>query len=283
MTTKELLDILARGVAANHEDKHRRNNRIELHDEGLVVMTGDLHNHRRNYEKLVRFSDLGSDPNRHLILHELIHSSNLTEPHQCHSYELVADAVRLKTQYPDQVHYLLGNHAMAQVCRDEILKNGQPMVKSFQNGVHAVFGSNSDLVMKAFDDFFLSLPLAVRTANRIWLSHSLPSSRHVKDFDDSLFEKELTMDDMHHNSSLRALTWDRRHDESGLETLAGRWDVDAFVVGHQHQERGYRRELDRMIILASDHNHGAFLPFRLDRSYRGDDLENQIKEIASLH
>ena len=283
MTTKDILDILARGVEANRQDKYRRGNLIELGDEGMVVMTGDLHNHRRNYEKLVRYSDLGSDPNRHLILHEVIHSTTLDVPQQCLSYELVAEAARLKTRYPDQVHYLLGNHAMAQVCRDEVLKNGQPMVKLFQNGIHAVFGSNSDLVMKAFDEYFLSLPLAVRTSNRIWMSHSLPSSRHIKTFDDSIFEKELTMDDFHNNKSLRALTWDRKHDETCLERLAARWEVDAFLVGHQFQEAGYLRHLDRMFILASDHNHGSYLPFRLDRSYSGDELEKQIKEVASLH
>src|SRR2546423_14349492 len=46
---------------------------INLPEEGEVWLTGDLHDHRRNFNKLPAAADLGSNPQRHVILHELIH------------------------------------------------------------------------------------------------------------------------------------------------------------------------------------------------------------------
>src|SRR5262249_40490613 len=40
---------------------------------GELWMTGDLHDHRRNFEKLIRAADLANHPQRNLILHEIIH------------------------------------------------------------------------------------------------------------------------------------------------------------------------------------------------------------------
>ncbi len=38
-----------------------------------VWVTGDLHDHRRNLDKLLHAAKLSSNPSRHLILHEVIH------------------------------------------------------------------------------------------------------------------------------------------------------------------------------------------------------------------
>ena len=62
-------------------------------------------------------------------------------------------AARLKARFPDQIHYILGNHAMAQVTREEVLKNGQPMVRALNTGMYNTFGEHSGQVMKALDHF----------------------------------------------------------------------------------------------------------------------------------
>jgi len=212
----------------------------------------------------------------------LLHSTRGPEPDQCHSYRLVAAAAALKQRFPHQVHILLGNHAMAQVSRDEVLKNGQPMVRALNTGVSLAFADRAGLVMHALDEFLLSLPVAARGPNRIWMSHSLPSSRHLQDFDDFIFEKIFTVDDMKQNASLRALTWDRSHDEVCLERLRRMWEVDIFIVGHQPQETGVKQVCECLIILASDHAQGRFLPFRLDRHYHPAELLAQVKPLAEI-
>jgi len=282
MTTKEILTALKDGIAANHQNRCREGNIINLKGKGEVIMTGDLHGHDINFDRLVRYSQLDKHPRRHLIIHELLHCADGDIPHQCHSYNLVARAAQLKTQFPHQVHYLMGNHAMAQVTGSEVLKNGQPMVRSLRAGIFAAFSQNSDIITRTLAEFIISLPLAARTANRIWMSHSLPSLRNLKNFDQTIFDKPLTLEDIQINPAIHALLWDRCHSEECLEKLRQMWQMDMFIVGHQPQTKGFARPLERLIILASDHNHGCFLHFKLGKSYEPDELCQLIKPLASI-
>ena len=282
MTSKEIITALQQGRDANVQTNLRQGSLIELGDFGNVIMTGDLHDHQRNYERLVNLANLERNPHTHLVLHELIHRSHSAIPNLCHSYQFVAQAAALKARFPDQVHYLMGNHEMAQASRDEVLKNGQPMVQALLDGARDMYGADMEDVMQALDEFILSLPLAARTKNRIWLSHSLPSPRHTKTFDHTIFEKPVTHEMIAHNESLRALLWDRRHSDEALAELSDRWNVDQFIIGHQAQETGFARPLTNMLILASDHNHGHYLQFDLAATYTPDQLLTTPKPLAAL-
>ncbi len=282
MTTKEIIAAFEGGAQANYHNPHRKGNIIHLTAPSEVIMTGDLHGHTLNFEKLIRYAQLEKNPQRHLILHELLHSTDNPSVDQCHSYRLLARAAQLKARFPDQLHLLLGNHAIAQRCRDEVLKNGQPMVRALNTAISCTFAEKSALVNQALDDFIMSLPLAVKTVNRIWLSHSLPALRHIKIFDDDIFENTITLEDMRSNSSLRALTWDRSYSLEALETLQRRWDVDLFVIGHQPEPKGYSCRNQCLIILASDHAQGCFLTFNTHRFYSPDEFFALPKPIASI-
>ena len=282
MTAKDIISAFERAAIANREDRCRSGNLIRLEGPGEVIMTGDLHGNDRNFEKLLRFACLADNPQRHLILHELIHGNIADGGDQCHSYRLVARAAELKIQYPHQVHYLLGNHAIAQFTNDEVLKGGMAMVRALNAGLLAAFGSRSRLVASALNQFILSLPIAVRSDNRIWMSHSLPSMKKLAGFQKDIFDNELTEQDLRSNPSLRALIWDRVHNPECLEKLGEMWDVDMFIVGHQPQGQGCGRPYSQMIILASDHIHGCFLPFELGKRYEPDELFAQAKPLASI-
>lgn len=282
MTTKEIIAVFENGSRENRRDPFRTGNLIHLMPPGDVIMTGDLHSNTLNFDRLCRRAQLDKHPHRHLILHEILHGSNNQSADQCDSYLLLARAAQLKVRYPHQVHFLLSNHEMAQLARDEILKNGQPMVRAVSTAISVTFAEKSTLVMQALDDFIMSLPLAVRTANRIWMSHSLPSDRHIRAFESEIFDRELTKEDMKSNPSLRALTWDRGQSPSGLDILQEKWDVDHFIVGHQPQATGCCHLHDRMIILASDHPHGCYLPFELGKKYNQEELFDLIKPLASI-
>jgi hypothetical protein len=283
MTSKEIIALLEGAIEANSADSFRRGNVINLPASGEVIMTGDLHGNIRNFEKICRFAQLESNPQRHLILHELLHcTENQVRADQCHSYQLVGQVARLKQKFPDRVHILLGNHEMAQVTGGEVLKNGQPMVRSLNAGILATYCENGTIVMDFLKDFILSLPLVARTENRLWLSHSLPTMRHLDNFDNSIFDKVLTLQDMKDNLSLHALAWDRRHGLKCLEKLSEMWDADIFVVGHQPQAQGCAHEHPQLIILASDHVHGCILPIDLEKKYEAEQLFSLIKPLASI-
>ncbi|NLG42442.1 MAG: hypothetical protein GX547_04285, partial [Phycisphaerae bacterium] len=60
-----------------------------------------------------------------------------------------------------------------------------------------------------------------------------------------------------------------------------RLDADIFITGHMPQEMGYA-VVGRMIILASEHAHGTFLPIDLRRRYTVDELAGAIRKFVEI-
>src|SRR5437868_14999701 len=94
----------------NLDSSIRNFNTVNLPAEGELWMTGDLHDHRRNFEKLVKAVDLGNNPQRHLILHELIHGDHYDASGAEESWITLYKAAELKCDFPEQVHFMLANH-----------------------------------------------------------------------------------------------------------------------------------------------------------------------------
>ena len=78
------------------------------------------------------------------------------------------------------------------------------------------------------------------------------------------------------------MAWGRSQSPELLDQLAGDFDVDLFIVGHQPQEMGYQVHHHRMLIIASDHGHGMFLPFDLKKSYELNDLVGLLRPFAAF-
>ena len=64
--------------------------------------------------------------------------------------------------------------------------------------------------------------------------------------------------------------------------MAKSWYADLFVCGHQAQEAGAKTLGDRMLIIDSSHNHGAFLPIDLAHTYSLDELAASVVPLAAI-
>jgi hypothetical protein len=276
------IDLLNRGIQANHTDKFRRGNLIHLPAEGSLVVSGDIHGHRRNLERLITFTDLARHADRHAILQEIIHGGPEDADGGCLSYRLLFKAVQWKLDFPDRVHFVMGNHDTAFIISSEVMKNGKEMNRAMTAALEREFGPANADVQLAIRQFLFSQPLAVKCANRIWVSHSLPSDRLAEQFDAGIFERELRIDDCKKPGSAYLLTWGRRHSQAVLDRMAKLLDVDLFVVGHQPQPEGWRRAGDNLIILACDHDHGHMLPIDLAKTCTIDELTRSIIPLASI-
>ena len=275
-------EIFLEAARLNREDPLLRGSLLVFPNYGQVIMTGDIHGHRRNFEKLKRYCDLGRLGARHVILHELIHEDVPSLSAKDTSHELMLDAARWKCEFPDQVHFLLSNHELAQVMQNEISKNGRIVTIAFEESLRDAFGAGSENVLAAICTFIRSFPLAGRTANRVMLSHSVPGPRELPAFDATVLSRILSDDDLDDGGSAHALVWGRYHTEGVLSTLRELFDVDYFICGHQPQETGYDVLHDRMVILASDHNHGVFLPLDLSKPVSLDILTKSIRPLAAV-
>ncbi len=245
-------------------------------------MTGDLHGHEKNFNKIVRFADLPGHPHRHLILHELLHEPQ-TSTKYCVSFRLLERALRLQKTFPHRVHLLLGNHALCQIFDKPVARAQGDAVVRLRAGLEQAYGSHSRQVGQAMDEFLLSEPLAARLSNRIMLSHSLPPPAKMASFDPRILYKDhLEHSDLQHGGSAYLLLWGRRQKAEQLAQLGQAWDVDLFVNGHQPQEMGFSVQAQRQIILASDNSHGYCLGIDLSRTYSVESLTNSLVKLAGI-
>jgi len=282
LEAKAAVDVFLEAGRLNREDAGRRGSMLHLPDYGQVVMTGDLHGHDRNFHKLQKYADLPSAAARHVILHEIIHAEPDRPLGEDLSHQVMLEAAQWKLEFPDQVHFLHSNHEMAQFTGKEICKGGRVVTRDFERGLELAYGDRSAEVLTAVLSFIESFALAIRTSNRILLSHSLPNLRDLQSFDPGVVHRPLQQQDYFEGGDAYVMVWGRHHTPDLLNRLGEAFDVDFFICGHQPQETGYEIVHDRLIILASDHNHGVFLPFDLKRRYTVAGLVRQIRPLASI-
>lgn len=281
MDARTTCQSLHEAARLNREDPNRSGSLLTFGAAGQLVMTGDLHGHLRNFDKLQRFCVLQRSPGRVVVLHELIHMESELPGVPDTSIDLLVRAAAWKCDFPDNVFFLQSNHELSQLCGHEISKGGRYVLADFERGVELRYGTQAPEVMAGVHDYIASLPLAARLANRIFLSHSLPDGFYVDYFDLSVFERQPTAADMSPGGPAYALVWGRFQSPEVVELFARRLGVELFAVGHTPQDMGYTR-VGRMFVLASDHAHGVFLPIDLSRRYTADELERNIRKFVSV-
>jgi len=277
-----IVDLLNEGKEANNADKFRRGNVIYLPAGGSLVATGDIHGHRRNFDRIVAFADLDNNPERHIVLQEIIHGGAEDTEGGCLSYKLLFDVVRYKLSFPDRVHIIMGNHDISFINNSDVMRGGKEMNRSMRLALEREFKQDGADITLAISQYLLSQPLAVKCENRMWLSHSLPGDRLADKFNRQVLDRPLENDDMVKPGSAYLLTWGRKHTQKTLNKMSELLGVDIFILGHQAQPEGWSRAGENLIIIASDHNHGCLLPVDAGKSYTVETLVESIVPLASI-
>jgi len=280
--SQKTIELCRKASGLNYKSKYRSGNIIYPPETARLVIGGDIHGHRRNFEKIVSFADLQNNPQTHVVLQEILHGGIEDDLGGCLSFELLFEAIDYQMRFPDRVHIILGNHDTAIICDNDVMKAGKEMNKPMKAAMKRFFDEGFESVIMALREYLFSQPLAVKCPNGIWVSHSLVADRFLEMFDMEIFDRKLQPSDLQRPESAYLLTWGRRHSDKTLEKLAGLLDAKIFVLGHQPQETGWAKAGKNLIILASDHNHGCIMPVDMARSYSIDELADCIVPLASI-
>lgn len=263
-----VVEMLGTATEENQISRYREGQVINLPAEGDLFIAGDIHDHRRNFDKLVRGADLANHPSRHLILQELIHGDHFDQNGAEESWKILVQAAELKCEFPTQVHFILANHDLAQVHGEGIMKAGLSVCEAFNAGVERDFGDRHGLVQAALSEFLLSFPLAIRCPNGVFFCHSLPTDQEIPTFDFSVFDRPLTGADYRRRTGpVYQLIWGRKTTADGAAKFAQKVGANVLVTGHQPQEMGYFVNGPHHLIIASEHNQGAMLNLSLTEQY----------------
>jgi len=282
-SANQVVETLQTAAEENQISSLRDQQVVHLPAEGEVWMTGDIHDHRRNFDKLLKAADLGNNPQRHLILHELIHGEHYDPKGAEDSWQTLYRAAEFKCDFPNQVHFLLANHDLAQIHGEGIMKAGLSVCEAFTAGIMRDFPDGGRDVNIAVTEFLLTLPLAIRTATGLFFCHSLPTDSQMKTFDFTIFERPLIASDYARKvGPVYQLIWGRGVTPVGVEMFAEKMQAKLIITGHQPQDTGYAINGEKHLIIASDHNQGVFLPLDLNADYTMDDLVNRIQKFVAL-
>jgi hypothetical protein len=275
-------DILRRAAELNLRDPRRKGNLLEAQGPCHALVAGDIHGNRAALGKIIAHAAVEKDPNRLLLLQEVIHGPLDPRTHQDRSVELLVRVARLKEACPDRVLFVLGNHDLAQATGSEINKDGAGVCKAFSAGVEFAYPESGGEVLHAVKEFLLSMPLAVRLPNRVLVSHSLPSPDRMQDAGPDILTRSVRPEDLRRGGAVYEWTWGRGHTPEQIDALASQLDVDFFVLGHRHTRAGWEMISRRAVTLASDHEHGCVLDLPAGAPLTAETVSDFVCPVSAL-
>lgn len=278
-TIETVIAVFRQAAAANRGTPGRQGSVVTLNGQAHDLVVGaDLHGHRLNLRRIVDHADLGNHPRRHLVLQEVCHGGpSYPGARGCMSHLMLEDVAQLKMKWPGQVHFLLSNHELAEVLEQPIVKGNQMLNLQFRLGMEKLYGNATELVREAAVEFIGSCPLAVRTGNRLWLSHSLPQAIPEEGFDSSVFRRELREQDLAPGGPAFRVVWGRDFRQVNADAFAALIDADLLIHGHEPCPDGYRVANSRQLILDSSRTPGCCLTVDLRKRVSMDDLVAGIR------
>ena len=229
------LATLEKAAAANLNTPGRQGNIVVITPDMAddVMITADLHGHRRNFNRIKKIADLDNHPRRHLIMQEVCHGGP-TYPSNggCMSHGMLEDVAKLKEKYPDRLHFILSNHELAELTEYPILKVGKMLNLMFRLGISEMYGAASEKVREGYLKFISSCPLGVRLPGEIFVCHSAPEKCDAKGFDTTVFDRELGGSDLREGSDVFQMVWGRDYRPENAAAFARLIEAKVLIHGH---------------------------------------------------
>jgi hypothetical protein len=259
-TAAEAIALYRTAVTANQNTGVRRGNVVELTESGAerLVLGADLHNHWENYLVITSAADL-TNPRCHLVLQEVCHGGPKDKCGGCQSFKMLEAVAKLKVDHPENFHFLLSNHEWAELVEHPICKGGCVLNLSFRMGLQSAYRSAADEVHAAAREFIASCPLAVRTSNGLFCTHSIPEAADSEGFDASVFSKDLVEDDFRSCGDIARMVWGRDFRLANSQAFLKEVNAQFAVTGHEPCEEGFHEANAKHLIIDSSHEAGTYL------------------------
>jgi hypothetical protein len=277
------ITVFQQAAEVNRRTAGREGNVVTLGPESAedVLITGDLHGHRRNFNLIKKKAALDSHPRRHLVLQEVCHGGP-TYPQNggCMSHTVLEDVARLKVKYPDRVHFILGNHELAELTDYPIQKNKQMLNLLFRLGLQQMYGPATDKVRESYFPFLRSCPLAVRLPGGVFVTHSVPENVDTRGFDGSIFKRPLDNGEFYDRSGVFQLVWGRDYRQENAAAFAKLVGAKVLINGHEPCPTGSNSPNELQIILDCSAEAAACVLLPIDREFTRDEIVERIEKLA---
>jgi hypothetical protein len=280
--TENTIALLREAAKANADTSGRLGNVIDLGPESCddVMLTGDLHGNRRNFNLIRRIASLEGFSRRHLVLQEVCHGGpTYLQNGGCMSHSIVEDIARLTVRYPGRVHFLLGNHELAELTDYPIQKNKQMLNIMFRMGLEQMYGRETERVREAMLDFFKTCPLAVRIRGGVFVCHSIPEGLDTRTFDQAVFSRPLDPLEFYERGDVFQLVWGRDHRPENARAFAEMVDARVLIHGHEPCIDGFAVPNSYQVILDCCGDRASYVVLSTDREWTQADVVQRIQRL----
>jgi Calcineurin-like phosphoesterase len=274
---ERLLPLVRRAADCFRNTPGRRGHVVNLGDALDLCIAGDLHGHVDNFSRLLKVADLAQHPRRHLVVQEVIHGNFHYHDDSDKSHQMLDLIAALKCQFPARVHYLPGNHELAQYSNQLICKCEEDLNAEFRRGVDHAYKEHAPALYDAYVQLMMAAPLVVRTPNRVYLSHSLPMPSRLDSFDPAVLERdEFRREDITLGGTVYSLVWGKPAADEHVRAFLTKVDADWLINGHIPLDTGYEVSNSRQIILDAKGTPACYCLFPCDRPVSQKELVSMI-------
>ncbi len=246
---------------------------IEIPRQGVAFIVTDLHGNIDDFNKVIEIWENQSTKENHLILTgDFIHAMGAENDN---SLEIL-DSVRADCKKYKNFNLLLGNHEWATITHLSVYKGGVNQSLNFVEILKDKFGGEWKVKLEEYTNFFKELPVAVKTGNKVFISHAGPP-KGIKSFNDIT---NLTVKGYSNNPVLYELLWNRYGDYSknDVDSFLDAVGCKAMIVGHT-PVKGYKL-IKNLLIVSSSYSKGkkAYVELDLEKEIRnGKDIKKMVK------
>jgi hypothetical protein len=214
------------------------------------------------------------------VLQEVCHGGPLyIQNSGCMSHTVLEDVAILKNKYPDRVHFILGNHELAELTDFPIQKNKQLLNLLFRLGLQQMYGPATERIREAYLPFLQSCPLAVRLPHGEFISHSIPEDCDTQEFDAGIFERELGYGEYFEQSGIFQLVWGRDHRRENACAFADIVGARILINGHEPCVEGYFAPSDMQIILDCCSEIAGYLILPTNQELNHAEIFARVKKL----
>jgi serine/threonine-protein phosphatase PP1 catalytic subunit len=251
-------------------------NLVKLPKNGKALIITDIHGNLNDYNKYMHIWDKFENSDNHLILTgDFIHAMGRENDG---SIEIM-ESVQNRCETSKNFHVLLGNHEWSTITKKAVYKAGINQTLNFDELLRENFGQSYNKELEKYVEFLRKLPIAVRTANKVFISHAGPP-RNIKSLDDI---NHITDEGYNENLPLFEILWNRFEDytENDLKSFLKTVNCEMMIVGHSPVD-GIKLIYKNLLIVSSSYSEGKKAYVELDLKYNiknSQDIINMVKYL----
>src|SRR5262249_16992662 len=150
----------------------------------------------------------------------------------------------------------------------------------FRLGVQEAYAEVAPTIYSAYGELCRVCPLALRTPNRVFLSHSCPPDAFLDDFKLGVIESDTQSEaDCMPGRSVYSLVWCRDTEGETVARFLARVDADLLISGHIPCDDGFDTPNDRQLILDASSHPSKCCLFPTDRPVTLGDLVAGLQDL----